>query len=525
MAEELPEGYIARGKVNALDSRVLARTGQVHEHYTNQPGNPMDSFVEFDINGDSRLNWMRSAARGLRNKYANPESADYIQDVQQREKTITNELMPLVYSEYGSYSDDTLKNDGNAGERKADGLFGYDTVYLKDMEKDSLVCRHYAPIISVLLDDAGVRNDLVASSDMQGYRTNEAGKLELIPDEKLERHMYVITREGNAVVEATTAEQYANGSTFGNAYKPIRNDVTAKDIVYSGQAAVTDYAVYAGHSGNGNQSERWVAASREGALERYNDQRQQQIAEVRAEQEKRSAEIMARWEQERQERREQRQERMMQRQSREQQGDGQRGRRPQHREGAGMDGREERIATLREETRELLDARREYVNAGPRQREERKEALKEARSDFLKAVVDMDGDGKFTRKDLAKIDRNQDGTIDRREIQQFRQTMTPQAKEVMGKVLGTAAREAGVDNLQKTDNFVKTLESAGVKLEGAPADNKLTAAGVTTDEKAKSPMDDKMRAALAQFNDPSAKQDTGTSIPGQMRQQGQNRTV
>jgi hypothetical protein len=122
-----------------------------------------------------------------------------------------------------------------------------------------------------------VRNRVVVSVSPSFVIRDDNG-YKLIPDELFtsrdlrKMHMYIITDQGNSVVEATKTEEYANGN-IGTAYQPILNGVTAEDIVYYGHAALTqDERLYGGHLGDGAFDPERTRRAKEYSLERYNEE-------------------------------------------------------------------------------------------------------------------------------------------------------------------------------------------------------------------------------------------------------------
>ncbi|MBY0408156.1 MAG: hypothetical protein K2Q01_10725 [Rickettsiales bacterium] len=267
----MPEGYIAAtpdAHTDALDSAVLARNGDVHtwgikSNNMNevilgyQEKRALDPFVEFSIAGDKRLEdpvtGLRARARGYREQFK------HITDVHEREKAISIKIVKDIADTYGVYSQDTAKNLSDE-ERSAMGgwrsmLFGGRTVMLSNMDPGTLVCRHYAPIASVLLHEAGVENHVVSSWTGSVFRSSDGLCVERVEGEDIGGHMFVVTKQGNAIVEPTIAGK--NG-TRRIAYRPILNGVTVEDMVYRGRTAIVETTgdgmpafLYGGHDGGG----------------------------------------------------------------------------------------------------------------------------------------------------------------------------------------------------------------------------------------------------------------------------------
>ncbi len=166
----LPEGYIAAtpgAGCFAVSSDVLAKNGELHIHELSPlSGNtpyPLDPFVETTLAGDLRLEGLRTKAKQIGHQYGDTESPDYISDQRKRESIIANTLGRMIHETYGDYSVRTVNNGYNEGEMKAEGFLSVDSARLADMEKNSLVCRHQAPIMGVLLEEAGIPNYVVVS--------------------------------------------------------------------------------------------------------------------------------------------------------------------------------------------------------------------------------------------------------------------------------------------------------------------------------------------------------------------------
>jgi hypothetical protein len=269
----LPEGHLAANKntslralfVAAVDSETLARLGEVHgeyyglQHYTSGrilthkaglANIPALDVVGFSLNGDARLDELRRVAQVIGKTYSDKTSAAFIADPVARERRICWELIDKVAETYGAFSDDTAMAGANSGERKARGLFYDDSAKLAHMEMNSLVCRQQAPVMSVLMQEAGIHNHLVNSQACLDRETVEYLKekgIADVPETAIARHAYVIT--DHAIVEATLA---GRPDAHTRVYNPIVNGVTVKDIVYRGQAAITNTGhLYGGHGGDG----------------------------------------------------------------------------------------------------------------------------------------------------------------------------------------------------------------------------------------------------------------------------------
>lgn len=184
MEPRLPEGVIApsvKSYAYALDSAVLAKTGEVHFCTKDTSGvsvpsektpaqevieqipayYALDDRVELNISGDERLEKLKGYARDLGARFAQSQSKEYIAVTNERERKIADLLFEKIGEIYGGFSHDTSAKGENAAET---GKWNTSTVYLKDMKKDTLVCRHLAPVVSVLLHEAEVPNYLVGSS-------------------------------------------------------------------------------------------------------------------------------------------------------------------------------------------------------------------------------------------------------------------------------------------------------------------------------------------------------------------------
>lgn len=263
----IPEGYTAlspHAGVTALDSEVLAKNGDVH--YSGGAKTPdevllgfkelreLDPFVEYNISGDPRLEELKVKARGYAQKYGDPKSPDYIANVQSREQTIAHLVVDDIGEVYGIYNPEiydykTEKFIGtlNDAEKKtyyslAALIGGGKTLQLKDIKKNGMVCRHYAPVVSVLLHEAGVPN-YVMSSDVGVVKRKEPTSPELCLNINNDitgmGHMYVITKQGNAVVEGVVAGN-KDPDQMKRRYMPVLNGVTAEDIALRQRAAIVD---------------------------------------------------------------------------------------------------------------------------------------------------------------------------------------------------------------------------------------------------------------------------------------------
>jgi len=290
--EKLPEGYIASNPdptFYAVDSATLWRRGDFHGANGGNVGiiesgigwgiilgmvekpRSLDQFVELNINGDPRLEKLKEYARKLGDKYSHLSSPEYIKNAAEREKKITDLLTPKIYETYGSYSNDTLKNISNVEEKNASGGLTFRrSAQLAKMEHGSFVCRHYAPVMSVLLHEARIPNHLACSCVTVGLEQKN-GEYKIVKD-NLDYHAYVITQEGNAIVEGTVAGEKDERGTYVTAYKPVINKVTTEDIVFRGHAALTeDGCLYGGHLGDGDGAPEKVRRGQELSLQRYHE--------------------------------------------------------------------------------------------------------------------------------------------------------------------------------------------------------------------------------------------------------------
>ena len=291
----IPEGYTAvsaEAHSYAASSAIIASTGHVHTNVKTAHGDetllgyqeqrPLDPFVEYDLNKDERLKSLREKARTYGKRFATKESAEYIADVHQREEKITKLILQDVYEQYGSYSSGTLANGKNndaeyeAVHHPKRMILGGASVDFARMKKGQLVCRHYAPIMSVLLHEASVPNHMVCSAVAMAQ--NKDGRLSLEKSyiqrelrdsgwdsgwsHHISPHAYVITDEGNAIVEGTVAGRPDNDvDKYGRvrkAYAPIINGVTVQDIIHRRKTAITEIqegrmqVVYGGDNGIGD---------------------------------------------------------------------------------------------------------------------------------------------------------------------------------------------------------------------------------------------------------------------------------
>ncbi len=273
----IPEGYSALNPDAywyKADSAVLAKTAQVHGSVKSatstevmlgyQERRALDPFVEYDLSRDPRLKELRIKAKEYGDRYAVKESPEFIADVHQRERKITNLIVADVYAAYGAYGHHTLGNSkANSAEYEAvyhpkRQFIGGKPVDFAEMQKGELVCRHYAPIMSILLDDARVPNHMMISNICMvrhrngEYLIDETYINKILTESGWDKnwkhhispHAYVITKEGNAVVEGTTAGLKERDITpegrIREAYVPIINGVTAEDIIIRGKTAITE---------------------------------------------------------------------------------------------------------------------------------------------------------------------------------------------------------------------------------------------------------------------------------------------
>jgi len=251
----VPEGYIANSpnaRTTGVSSETVTRTGVAL--------NMMHGMQQvFDMTGDARLEALKANAHTYHQRFGVVSSGDYIADVRERERRIANLIVRDIGNTYGEYSHATA-DSGNQEEGRARRTA--DRILLRNMEKGSLVCRHYAAIASVLLHEANVPNQLV-TSHVNYVRRNRQNQLdmEFVESSLNGNHAYLITDQGNAVVEATTAGQ---DNWDRQTYRPILNGATPTRIIREGDAAIVEHttdqqrrtmAIYGGHNGDGGLSD------------------------------------------------------------------------------------------------------------------------------------------------------------------------------------------------------------------------------------------------------------------------------
>lgn len=172
-----------------------------------------------------------------------------------------------MLKEYGLWSVETAKNGNNKEEAEAQGKR---IAQLKNMAYGSLVCRHQAPIMSICLAEAHIPNTLITGAGMNAMQVENPNapsyKLNTTP-EGPGYHSFIVTTDGNAIVEATAVQEGANP------YNGIINGVTAKDMIYHGHAAIIDNGlVYGGHLGDGNNLDAERAnKSQKYSMARFNE--------------------------------------------------------------------------------------------------------------------------------------------------------------------------------------------------------------------------------------------------------------
>lgn len=85
------------------------------------------------------------------------------------------------------------------------------------------------------------------------------------------QHMYVLTKEGKAIVESTVIGMKGANGNPRDGYLPIVNHASIKDIVHQGTAAVTaSNLLYGGHAGDGSYYAGKVKAAQQATLDKYN---------------------------------------------------------------------------------------------------------------------------------------------------------------------------------------------------------------------------------------------------------------
>ncbi len=259
-----PDGYKISKAPNeftsAIDSQTIARTGI-----------SFMSGAKLDMNNDPRLEKLKENARSYRARFSEKTSAEYIADPKAREKKISDEIVRDLGNTYGEYSTETMHH-GNAEEHDAER--NGRIPQLKNMKKGELVCRHYASITCLLLDEAGIPNHMVGSHvNKIRYKRDSKIDLELVESTTNGSHAYVMIDGSNAIVEPTTA---GGDEWDSRTYRPVMNGMSWEDIMKGKTAIVeTDLnktqgrkSVYGGHDGGGiNGAE---AAMRE-AVRQHNE--------------------------------------------------------------------------------------------------------------------------------------------------------------------------------------------------------------------------------------------------------------
>lgn len=319
--KKIPEGYLAvapDAKTFAVSSETIIKTGHVHANGVKtmhsdelllgyQERRALDSFVEFDLNNDPRLAELRKKAQKYGERFAVKDSPEYIDDVHQREERLTKVILADVFEKYGAYSVSTLSG-GEHNDAEYDAIhhpkryiLGGKSVDFALMAKGQLVCRHYAPIMSALLHEARVPNHMIAST--VGMVRNHGGHFELDKtyigreltesgwDSKWQHHIsphvYVITDEGNAIVEGTVAgrpdDDVDEHDRVRKAYAPIVNGITVHDIIFNEKTAIPEIAngtmqlIYGGDKGAGKDYYKNAETIIEDNVEKYDAQQQSEV--------------------------------------------------------------------------------------------------------------------------------------------------------------------------------------------------------------------------------------------------------
>jgi hypothetical protein len=209
----------------------------------------------FNLKDDPRLKVLEEKAIKYGQDIQRLPAGSPIEKIREREKAIMDKIIKDIGATYGEYSRETQNQGFNREELRAGAA--HDNLQLKFMDKGSLVCRHYAPILSYLADKAGVPNHRVTLHTCSVRPDEDNPALiefveSLIPEGGY--HSSVLTDEGNAFVEGTTAGMDRAREI---AYNPVLNGVDINGIL-QGKAALIQMRekgrqwIYGGHNGDGS---------------------------------------------------------------------------------------------------------------------------------------------------------------------------------------------------------------------------------------------------------------------------------
>src|SRR5690606_5479717 len=108
---KIPEGYVAlspKSGVFSVPGSVLNKTRVVHTG--NGWDEMLDSDIELDMRGDSRLDELCEYANKIGIRYTHEKSQYYEPDLRKREQLISERIIAKIHEVYGTYSNETLQN-------------------------------------------------------------------------------------------------------------------------------------------------------------------------------------------------------------------------------------------------------------------------------------------------------------------------------------------------------------------------------------------------------------------------------
>lgn len=175
-------------------------------------------------------------AKQLKQKYPLDTAGLSHAELVRREAAIVKELVDEIHKHFGDYNPAILRGADSATHPTMHRDVARQTTdnptSLREFQRDQLICRHYAPLISMLATEAGLEN-LYVHGDMNGFKVQ--GSRIVVNNnasgENSTGHAFVVSRRTLNVIEATSDK-----GEF--AYKRRLNAVTLEELL-AGKTIVT----------------------------------------------------------------------------------------------------------------------------------------------------------------------------------------------------------------------------------------------------------------------------------------------
>lgn len=244
MAKEILPGVFAKTETThtyAVSSEHLYNTGEFQVKTSGSEGHPLDETPELVAYKDGPR--MSAALGDMREGV---KEFEHLKDTnfEAYEQKVSALAIEVRAKHFGEYD----KTKDVEEERTAKMVNGERQVNVEDIGFDGMVCRHMAPVTSILMHEVGVSTHVMISDvlfDVQGIKETE---------ENVGHHAYLVSDKTGNVVETTTSAKRS-----GNAYKEVENmhgpDVWER-MVDGEMAVIGDGDVYGTGSTDGLHNEK-----------------------------------------------------------------------------------------------------------------------------------------------------------------------------------------------------------------------------------------------------------------------------